>query len=284
MKLISFVTDSGHSYGELESPEIIRDWGKILVSRFPDLKAVLRHRTPTEVQALAVDAPVLKLSQIKLLPPIPNPSKILCIGHNYEEHRQEMQRPKTLFPAVFTRFADTQVGSGESVRIPIESTQIDYEGELAVVIGKDGRRIPASDAFAHIAGYSCYNDISVRDWQRHTTQFTPGKNFPLTGAFGPCLATLDELPDPGNLELTTRLNGRVVQHATTAQLIFSIPELIEYCSAFTPLAIGDVIVTGTPGGVGFKRDPPLFMKNNDVVEVEIERIGVLQNSLESERG
>jgi 2-keto-4-pentenoate hydratase/2-oxohepta-3-ene-1,7-dioic acid hydratase in catechol pathway len=217
------------------------------------------------------------------LPPIPNPGKIFCIGHNYEEHRQETGRPKTLHPSVFTRFADSQIANGAAAWIPAESTEIDYEGELAVVIGQGGRRIQATDAMTCVAGYSCYNDISVRDWQRHTTQFTPGKNFPHTGAFGPWLVTTEEISDPENLQLTTRLNGQVVQQATTAQLIFSIAELIEYCSTFTSLSPGDVIVTGTPGGVGFKREPQLFMREGDVVEVEIEKVGLLRNSLEAER-
>jgi 2-keto-4-pentenoate hydratase/2-oxohepta-3-ene-1,7-dioic acid hydratase in catechol pathway len=165
---------------------------------------------------------------------------------------------------------------------PAESTSFDYEGELAVIIGSGGWKIPKDKALEHVAGYSCYNDGSVRDWQRHTSQFTPGKNFRHTGPFGPWLVTTDEIPDPSTLTLTTRLNGEVMQHATTDLLIFTIPVLINYISRFTRLEPGDVIVSGTPGGVGFKRDPQVFMKPGDVVEVEISKIGILKNPIEAE--
>ena len=156
---------------------------------------------------------------------------------------------------------------------------MDYEGEIAIVIGKSGRRIAEADAWQHIAGYSCFNEGSVRDWQKHTSQFIPGKNFVNTGAFGPWMVTSDEILPGSVLTLTTRLNGQVMQHATTEQLIFSLPRLIAYCSTFMPLAIGDVIVTGTPGGVGARRTPPVFMKPGDIVEVEVDRIGVLHNTI-----
>ena len=165
---------------------------------------------------------------------------------------------------------------------PKVSTQFDYEGELAVVIGKRGRHIARDKALDYIAGYSCYNDGSLRDWQRHTSQWTPGKNFAATGAFGPWLVTADEIPDPTTLSLATRLNGQTVQSATVDLLIFSIPEIIEYISAWSELAPGDVIATGTPGGVGFKRNPPLLMKAGDIVEVEISTIGTLSNPIEAE--
>ncbi len=174
------------------------------------------------------------------------------------------------------------MGHRQPAIIPRVSTEIDYEGELAVVIGKAGRYISKQRALSHVAGYSCYNDISVRDWQRHTTQFGPGKNFPSTGGFGPALVTADEIPDPQNLELTTRLNGEVVQHANTGQMIFSVADLIEYCSSFTALIPGDVIATGTPGGVGMKRNPPLYMKPGDKVDVIISSIGTLQLELTQE--
>jgi 2-keto-4-pentenoate hydratase/2-oxohepta-3-ene-1,7-dioic acid hydratase in catechol pathway len=166
--------------------------------------------------------------------------------------------------------------------LPNESTELDYEGELAVVIGTGGRRIPVEKALDHVVGYSCYNDGSIRDWQRHTSQFTPGKNFPHTGSFGPWLVTTDEIPDPSSLTLTTRLNGEVMQYATTDMMIFTIPELINYISTFTSLEPGDVIVSGTPGGVGSRRDPPIFMQSGDRVEVEISSIGVLANPIELE--
>jgi 2-keto-4-pentenoate hydratase/2-oxohepta-3-ene-1,7-dioic acid hydratase in catechol pathway len=159
---------------------------------------------------------------------------------------------------------------------------VDFEGELAVVIGRGGRRIPRERALGHVAGYSCYNDISIRDWQRHTSQFTPGKNFPRTGGFGPWIVTADGIPDPQSLDLTTRLNGQVMQHASTAQMIFAVAEIIEYLSAFTVLSPGDVIASGTPGGVGARRDPQVFMKAGDVVEVEISAIATLRNTMTPE--
>jgi 2-keto-4-pentenoate hydratase/2-oxohepta-3-ene-1,7-dioic acid hydratase in catechol pathway len=167
--------------------------------------------------------------------------------------------------------------------MPTESDHFDYEGEIAVVIGKGGRRIARDQAWGHVAGYSAYNDGSVRDWQRHTTQFTPGKNFVGTGAFGPVLVTRGEIADGEELNLTTRLNGQVMQHATTAMMIFPIPRLIEYVSTFTTLAPGDVIVSGTPGGVGARRKPPVWMKEGDQVEIEVSKIGVLSNRVEKEK-
>jgi 2-keto-4-pentenoate hydratase/2-oxohepta-3-ene-1,7-dioic acid hydratase in catechol pathway len=194
----------------------------------------------------------------------------------------ETARDKTEHPTVFTRFATTLVGHDEPIVKPSVSDRLDYEGELAVIIGKPARHVKASRALDIIAGYACFNDASVRDWQRHTTQFTPGKNFDATGAFGPWMVTADEIPDPTNLELLTRVNGETVQHANTRDMIHSIPRLIEYISTFCTLEPGDVIATGTPGGVGDKREPPLYLRPGDVVEVEIEKIGVLRNPIEAE--
>lgn len=219
---------------------------------------------------------------MRLLPPITNPDKILCVGVNYDDHRKETGRDKSEKPVIFTRFADTQVGHGSALVRPRSSERFDYEGELAVVIGRPGRHIPESAALAHIAGYACYNDGSVRDWQRHTHQFTPGKNFPGSGGFGPWLVTADEVPDPFALTLTTRLNGQEVQKATTDLMIFDLKQLIAYISGFTKLNPGDVIITGTPGGVGDKRNPPLYMKPGDVAEVEISGIGLLRNPVIAE--
>lgn len=216
---------------------------------------------------------------VEWLPVILEPRKILCVGLNYESHRLETGRQKEPYPVIFTRFPDSQVGHLQPIVKPHCSEELDYEGELAVVIGRPGFRIAEADAMAHVAGYSCYNDASVRDWQRHTHQFTPGKNFPATGAFGPWMITADELPEPHRLLLTTRLNGAVVQRASTDEFLFSISELIAYCSSFTPLAAGDVIITGTPGGVGFKREPPAFLQSGDNIEVEISGIGTLSNTI-----
>jgi 2-keto-4-pentenoate hydratase/2-oxohepta-3-ene-1,7-dioic acid hydratase in catechol pathway len=213
---------------------------------------------------------------------IPNPDKILCIGLNYENHRKETGRTEVENPTVFGRFANSQTGHLTNIIRPKVSTDLDYEGELALIIGKPGRYISHKDAWGHIAGYACYNEGSVRDYQRHTSQFTPGKNFPNTGAFGPWMVTPDEAGDLGPLRLQTRLNGEVVQDTTISEMIFDIPRQIEYCSAFTRLEPGDVIATGTPGGVGSRRTPPLWMKAGDVVEVEIDRIGLLRNKVADE--
>lgn len=281
MKFVSFRRNGASSYG-VAAEGRVRDIGRVLGAQYPDLKSLLSADWKTLATEAAREAETLDLGGLELLPPIPNPSKIFCIGHNYEEHRVETGRPKTASPAVFTRFADTQVGHGGAAWVPASSVEIDFEGEMAVVIGREGRRIARADALSYVAGYSCYNDISVRDWQRHTSQFTPGKNFPHTGGFGPWLVTTDEIPNPQELDLTTRLNGRVVQHASTNQMIFPVDEIIEYLSAFTRLYPGDVIASGTPGGVGVRRTPQLFMKAGDVVEVEISSIGLLRLDLADE--
>ncbi len=281
MKLGSFRLDGKNSYGIFTERGVI-DLGKRLGTKYPDLKALIAADALGEARALAATNPDAALDSIAHLPVIPNPGKILCIGLNYEEHRKETKREKTDHPSVFARFAESQVGHAQPMLRPRESTMFDYEGEIALVIGRGGRRIAEADAWRHIAGYSCYNDGSVRDWQRHTTQWIPGKNFVATGGFGPWMVTADEIPPGSVLELTTRLNGQVMQHADTSLLIFPIPRLIAYCSTFLPLAPGDVFVTGTPGGVGAKRTPPVFMKEGDVVEIEVSKVGVLRNTVATE--
>jgi 2-keto-4-pentenoate hydratase/2-oxohepta-3-ene-1,7-dioic acid hydratase in catechol pathway len=218
-------------------------------------------------------------ADVALLPVLPDASKILCVGLNYETHRAETKRPDAKFPTIFTRFADTQIAHKQPILKPRVSDAIDYEAELAVVIGRGGRYISEEMALDHVAGYACYNDATVRDWQRHTFQFTPGKNFPATGAFGPQLVTPDEVGDYRKLEIIGRLNGEVMQEASLSDLIFPIQTLIAYCSSFTPLQPGDVILTGTPGGVGDRREPPLYMKASDVFEVEIPGVGHLINPI-----
>ena len=226
----------------------------------------------------------IPLSEIVYLPPIVSPRKILCIGINYESHRIEMGRDKGDHPVVFTRFATTLVGHGEPIVRPRVSERLDYEGELAVIIGKEARHVKADRALEIVAGYACFNDASVRDWQRHTSQFTPGKNFDATGAFGPWMVTADEIPDPSQLELSTRVNGARVQHASTSDMTFSIPQLIEYISTFCTLQPGDVIATGTPGGVGHARKPPRYLVAGDEVETSIDGIGVLRNRVVADGG
>ncbi|MGZ3481782.1 MAG: fumarylacetoacetate hydrolase family protein, partial [Myxococcaceae bacterium] len=200
----------------------------------------------------------------------------------YVAHREETGRTESEFPTLFTRFANTQVGHDQPLVRPRVSTELDYEAELAVVVGKPARHVRREDALGVVAGYSCYQDATLRDWQRHTSQFTPGKNFIGTGGFGPWMVTADEIPDPSRLTLVGRLNKVEMQRATTDLLIFDIPALIAYITTFTELVPGDVISTGTPGGVGSKRQPPVWLKAGDVFEVEISGIGVLRNPVVDE--
>jgi 2-keto-4-pentenoate hydratase/2-oxohepta-3-ene-1,7-dioic acid hydratase in catechol pathway len=278
MRLASFLIQDRPTYGIVTDRGVIDLGARLGVGR-PDLRSLLEADALGEVARFADDAPDGPLDGLRYLPVIPNPDKILCVGLNYEEHRVESQRERTEQPAIFIRLASSQVGHGEPILVPRESTRFDYEGELAIVIGRGGRRIAPEAAWNHIAGYACYNDGSVRDWQRHTTQWTPGKNFVATGGFGPWMVTADEIEPWTVLTLTTRLNGEVLQHASTDMLIHTIPKIVAYVSTFCPLVAGDVIATGTPGGVGARREPPVWMKPGDVCEVEIERVGLLRNPI-----
>ena len=280
MKFLSYSFQNQASWGLATDTGVV----SLYSAQYPTLRSALAAGILEKLGASAQGQPdTCKLAQIQYLPVITDPGKIICIGHNYEEHRVETERDKTENPTVFLRVADSQTGHLQPLLMPPESDHFDYEGEIAVVIGKGGRRIARDQAWEHVAGYSAYNDGSVRDWQRHTTQFTPGKNFVGTGAFGPLLVTRGEIADGEELNLTTRLNGQVMQHATTAMMIFPIPRLIEYVSTFTILAPGDVIVSGTPGGVGARRKPPVWMKEGDLVEIEVSKIGVLSNRVEKEK-
>jgi len=282
MKLISFISEGRASYGALKDGGVI-DLGRLLGDVWPTLRALLAAGALAEAGRAARDAaPDLPLEGLELAPVIPDPDKIVCVGLNYRDHVAETGRTVTEKPALFARFAGCQVGHLQPMVKPKVSDEFDYEGELAVVIGRGGRHIPAERALEHVAGYSCYNEGSVRDWQRHTSQYLAGKTFAGTGAFGPWLVTTDEIPDPSRLTLETRLNGQVVQHTTTDLMITPVPELIAYISTILPLLPGDVIVSGTPGGVGAKRNPPLFMRPGDVAEVEISGIGVLRNPIVAE--
>ena len=278
MRLASFRTAQGASYGAVTNQGIV-DLGRRLGNRYSDLRALLERSGLEEARKAAGSSADYKESEVTWLPVIPNPGKIVCVGLNYEEHRQETGRDKTEQPALFLRLAESQVGHKQPILRPRESKNLDYEAEIALVIGRAGRRISQKDSWNHIAGYSCYNDGSVRDWQRHTIQWTAGKNFASTGGFGPWMVTADEIPAGALLTLSCRLNGERMQHATTEQMIFKIPKLIEYISSFTTLAPGDVIVTGTPGGVGARRNPPVWMKPGDKVEIEIDKVGVLVNTI-----
>jgi 2-keto-4-pentenoate hydratase/2-oxohepta-3-ene-1,7-dioic acid hydratase in catechol pathway len=282
MKLATFKTAGGAPTWGLVDGETMIDVGAVLGSRYPTVKSVIVADAFAEAAAAATKAKVYALADITWLPVIPDPDKILCIGLNYETHRKETGRSEVENPTVFTRFANSQTGHLSPIIRPRVSHDLDFEGELAVIIGKAGRYIARSDAWGHVAGYACYNDGSVRDFQRHTHQFTPGKNFPGTGAFGPWMMTADEFAFRGSQRLQTRVNGQVVQEATFDQMIFDVPRMIEYCSTFTRLEPGDVIATGTPGGVGAKRTPPLWLKPGDTVEVEIDDLGILRNGVADE--
>jgi 2-keto-4-pentenoate hydratase/2-oxohepta-3-ene-1,7-dioic acid hydratase in catechol pathway len=277
MRLVSFERAGKSGFGAVVGDGVV-DLGIALGGRYADLKALLEgDGLQAAKDAVAGRAADHALAELVLAPVIPNPGKIWCCGLNYAEHVRETQREVTEKPMFFMRIADSQVGHGQAIPRPPESIQLDFEGEIAVIIGRRGRRIAEADAWSHIAGYACYNDGSVRDWQRHTQQFGPGKNFWHTGGFGPWMVTADEIPAGAVMTLVTRLNGREMQRATTDMMIHGIARQIAYLSTVAPLQPGDVIVTGTPGGVGARRDPPVWMKPGDVVEVEVDRIGVLRN-------
>ncbi|CCD91901.1 putative bifunctional enzyme with isomerase/decarboxylase activity (Includes:5-carboxymethyl-2-hydroxymuconate delta-isomerase/ 5-oxopent-3-ene-1,2,5-tricarboxylate decarboxylase) [Bradyrhizobium sp. ORS 375] len=280
MKLVSFVIDGRAGYGAVKGDGVV-DLGRRLPAK--SLRALLEAGGLGDAAGLlASEQADYPLDAIAFAPVIPDPGKIICVGLNYRDHVAETGRTVTEKPALFARFPTSQVGHLQPIIRPAVSDHFDYEGELALVIGKAGRHVRREDALTYIAGYSCYNEGSIRDWQRHTSQFLSGKTFDKSGAFGPWLVTADEIPDPSRLTLQTRLNGETVQRTTTDLLITDVPDLIVYCSTIMTLLPGDVIVTGTPGGVGFKRSPPLFMKPGDTVEVEISGIGVLRNPVTAE--
>ncbi len=273
MKLASFVHQGIRSYGIVKADGVV-DLGRRLGDRYSDLKSLLAADALNEAQQFAGEQPDLRFDALEFLPVIDNPGKILCVGMNYAEKRKEFDQHNPA-PTLFIRFADSQTGHQTPVLKPRHSREFDYEGELAVIIGKTGEDISREDALSFVAGYSCYMDGSARDWQH--TWFTAGKNWRQTGAFGPWMTTADEIPDPHQLAIRTWLNGRMVQEDNTASMIHKVAELIEYISTFTRLNAGDVIITGSPGGVGKKRTPPLFMHAGDRIEVEIENIGHLSN-------
>ena len=279
MKLISYSLLGKPAFGSVDKDTIIPLSGR-LGPEVTSLRALIEHCSLDQITA-AIKAVTerIALTSVQYLPVIPDPSKIFCIGLNYDSHRIETGREKTGYPTIFLRVADSQVGHNGALVKPRESEKLDYEGEIAVIIGKGGRDIAEANAYDHVFGYSCYNDASVRDWQFHTPQWAPGKNFESTGAFGPWVVTPDELGPIDQLKLETRLNGETLQSARVEEMIFSIPEQIAYLSTVISLRPGDVIVTGTPGGVGTKRNPPLYMKPGDVCEVEVSGIGILSNPI-----
>jgi 2-keto-4-pentenoate hydratase/2-oxohepta-3-ene-1,7-dioic acid hydratase in catechol pathway len=284
MKLLSFIHQGRETWGALVGTDAIVDLGKAL-PQYPTLTDYIASGAYLKASAdVANKAADVKLADITFLPVIPKPEKIVCAVRNYMDHHQEvlaagMQRELSEEPPIFLRVWRSQVAHGQPIVCPKVSASLDWEGELAVIIGKEGRNIAEADAFDHVAGYSCYNDGSIREWQFHAKQIASGKNFESTGGFGPWMVTADEIAPNQQLKLVTRLNGEVVQSSHTGHMIFSIAKLISYASAIFTLVPGDVIATGTPAGVGWSRKPAWFMKPGDVCDVEIEGIGTLVNPI-----
>jgi acylpyruvate hydrolase len=229
------------------------------------------------LEALAILGWATPISDASFLPPILRPGKIICLGHNYRQHIAEMGSKLPEYPVIFAKFANTLIGHRQPIVLPQASSMVDYEAELAIVIGRGGRDISPEAAFDAIAGYTIFNDVSVRDYQRRTVQWLQGKTFDGTGPVGPAIVTADEIADPQALDITLRLNGEVMQHSNTGDFIFDIPTIIGYLSAIMTLEPGDIIATGTPSGVGFARDPQVFLRPGDLVQVAIDGLGVLEN-------
>jgi 2-keto-4-pentenoate hydratase/2-oxohepta-3-ene-1,7-dioic acid hydratase in catechol pathway len=281
MKLASYVADGKACFGVVVGDGVVT-MNQRLGGRYAGLREAIAAGALAEIRKAADGAkPDHALADIRWLPAIPNPERILCAGINYRSHAAETGRELPKQPSMFIRLTDTLVGhEGEMIR-PSVSQHFDFEGELALVIGRGGRHIPVERALEHVAGYTCFVDGSVRDYQKFSV--TSGKNFPGTGPLGPWIVTSDEIPDPTRLTLSTRLNGKEMQHSGTDLLIYSVPQIIAFCSDFTALAPGDVIATGTPEGVGHRRNPALWMKPGDVLEVEISGIGTLRSRVVDEQ-
>jgi len=285
MRFIAFLNDAGQAALGVRQDDQLVD---ISALGFPaQLEALLRHGEPAlaAVRAAVANAQSKRpLAGLRYLPPLANPGKALAVGLNYHEHAAESKHESPKFPVIFQRYASSWVAHEAAILRPRVSTQFDYEAELVAVIGKPGRYIARENALAHVAGYSLFNDGSVRDYQLRTPQWMLGKNFDASGSFGPEFVTADELP-PGaaGLQLRCRLNGETVQNANTRDMIFDVAALVAVCSEAMALEVGDIIITGTPSGVGLARKPPLWMKPGDVCEVEIEGLGVLRNPIADER-
>lgn len=280
MKFASFLTRRGRAtYGLLYGDRLI-DLGAI----YPQHATLKDYIASREFKTISVPKKREEhdLSAIRFLPVIPNPGKIICVGLNYRDDVQEPASLDSDKPTIFIRTLNSQTAHLDALIKPSASDCFDYEGEVAIIIRKPGRHIAESEAMNYVAGYSCYNDGSIRDWQRHSHQWTAGKNFDHTGSFGPWLATRDVVSDRAATFLTTRVNGKQVQRTSLAQMIFSFEQLVAYISAFTTLETGDVIVTGTPSGVGDQHTPPFYLFPGDEVEVEVDGVGLLANTVQAE--
>ncbi len=277
MKLLSFERQKKAGYGAVKGDGVV-DLGQRLSGRYPTLRSLIAGDALAEARAIVdSSAADFGLDSIAFMPVIPDAGKIFGIGLNYAGHVAEIGAVTPSKPSVFLRTNDSLVGHGQPLLKAPESNMFDWEVELCVIIGKPGRRIAAKDALSHVAGYTVMNEGSMRDWLKHTPLLSPGKNFYHSGALGPWMVTADELLSPAGLRISTKLNGRIVQDSTTSDLVFDVPALIEYLSIFTPLSPGDMIATGTPAGVGAGMKPPLFLRPGDVLEQEIQGIGVLRN-------
>ena len=281
MKLASYIADGKPAFGVVVDDGVVT-MNERLKGRYATLRDALAGGAVEEMRRAAQGArPDHKLAGLRFLPAIPNPEKILCVGINYKSHAAEHGQEAPKLPNIFTRFVNTLVAHEAEMIRPKVSTNFDFEGELALVIGRGGRHITAENALEHVAGYTCFCDGSVRDFTKYS--LVASKNFVGTGPLGPWIVTADEIPDPTKLTLVTRLNGEEMQRSGTDVLIHSIPAIIAFCSVFTPLVPGDVIATGTPDGIGAKRNPPVWMKAGDVLEIEISGIGALRNRIADEK-
>lgn len=288
MRLLSYTTADGHSsWGAVKNDGVV-DLGARLKHRFAGLRAAIAANALSALDDEAARASAdLPLAQIRYRIPVPDPEKILCVGVNYASRNEEYQDGTAAkpYPSLFMRTRESLVGHDEPILRPPESAQLDYEGEIALVIGKPGRRIPKADAIGHIFGLSCFQEGTIRDWTRHGKfNVTQGKNFDATGSMGPWLVTMDEIEDVTRLELSTYVNGERRQHDLTRNLIYGFADLISYISSFTTLRPGDVISTGTPTGAGVRFSPPVWLKPGDMVEVDCPAIGRLRNEIRDEIG
>ncbi|MDR5832216.1 fumarylacetoacetate hydrolase family protein [Caballeronia sp. LP006] len=286
MKLITYKTEAGYRLGVLDQEQVV-DLAKADASIPADLREALR--AGVDIVAAARKAlddsgnERMPMASLELAPLVPEPGKIVCLGHNYYDHAKEGGNLKPEYPLIFFRGASSLIAHGDPVIRPQVSEKLDYEAELVMVIGKRARHVKRENALDYAFGYACFNDVSVRDYQKRTSQWTIGKNFDGTGAFGPWLVTADEVP-PGaaGLDLRLRLNGEVMQRANTSDMIWSVAETIELLTECLTLEPGDVVVMGTPAGVGWARNPPVWLKHGDTVAVEIDGIGVLKNVVQDE--
>jgi 2-keto-4-pentenoate hydratase/2-oxohepta-3-ene-1,7-dioic acid hydratase in catechol pathway len=289
MKIVAFTAKNGSVDSGYRLGALMADGQNILDFSIIDEVRELLDKSPLSLYDL--DGPVLKnaaallekstssgvkrLNDVKLVAPVPRPGKVICIGLNYRDHAAESNMPIPSNPILFSKFATSIVGHDETVTLPVRSEKVDYEAELVAVIGRKARNVPVEKAYDYVLGYTCFNDLSARDFQFADVQWQRGKSADGFGPMGQYIATKDEIPDPQNLSIKLRLNGETMQNSTTGQMIFGVPELVSFISETITLEPGDVIATGTPPGVGFARKPPVFLKKGDVTEVEIQGLGIL---------